>query len=102
MINTKIQLEIDLELPIFRKASTREEVAEFMGCGVFLIDREIKRGHLNARKINNGIVRIMPSDLLAWLEAAQTAPAATHEPKRRGRPRSTLETGTADQSVQKC
>jgi hypothetical protein len=88
--STKLELEIDLGLPVFQKANTREEVAEFMSCGVFLVDREIKRGNLNAVKINNGIVRILPSDLLAWLQRAQTAPSAfvaAQQPKRRGRPR---------------
>jgi hypothetical protein len=85
-----LELEVDLGLPVFQKANTREEVAEYMGCAVFLIDREIKRGNLNARKINNGIVRILPSDLLAWLERAQTAPSAlmaAQQPRRCGRPR---------------
>lgn len=90
MNSTKPELEIDLELPVFQKANTREEIAEYMNCGVFLIDREIKRGNLNARKINNGIVRILPSDLLAWLQRAETSPsalAAVGQPRRRGRPR---------------
>lgn len=86
-----MNLEIDLRLPIFQKGATRQEVAEYVDTEVYFIDREIKRGNLNASKFNKKVVRIFPGDLVRWIERAQASPEALRiatEPRRgRGRPR---------------
>ena len=59
---------------IFTRASTLEEVAEYVGCTIRFLYEEIKSGLLNARRISSGMIRIEPADLRKWLEQSQTNP----------------------------
>jgi hypothetical protein len=63
---------IDFNHPIFQKASTCAEIGEFLGTDEKFLFREISRGNLRDRKFNARMLRILPQDLIAWLERAQT------------------------------
>jgi len=49
-----------------------EEVAQWLGCTVKFLRKEIGSGHLRARKLGKRFIRIMPSDLKMWLDEAAT------------------------------
>jgi excisionase family DNA binding protein len=71
----------------FQRPHSIEEVAEYLGSTRDYIGRQIYSGKLRARKLSAKFVRIMPSDLIEWLDAAATKPiAAPHQTKHSRRP----------------
>jgi hypothetical protein len=64
--------QIEVTHPVFKKASTLEEIATFAGTDARFIRREIAKGNLKARKFNSRMIRILPLDLIAWLKRAET------------------------------
>ena len=77
--------DVDINHPVFKKASTLEEIAAFAGTDERFIRREIERGNLRGRKFNRRMLRILPVDLVAWLEKAETIaePESSAEPPQR-------------------
>jgi hypothetical protein len=69
-------LSSDFKHPVFEKASTFQEVAEFLGTDDRFVEREALAGRLHVRRFNARVIRIMPWDLVEWLS---TTPVAEKE-----------------------
>jgi hypothetical protein len=65
------------DAPVFRRASTLREVADFLSVDRTFVMKAAAEGHLTVRKLSHKTVRILPQDLIAWLESAARGPAAT-------------------------
>jgi hypothetical protein len=65
---------VDFDHPVLKKASTFEQVADFLGTDIRFVEREAQRGKLQVVRFNKRAIRIMPWHLLEWLEKAATAP----------------------------
>jgi hypothetical protein len=78
-------LSFDFNHVVFQRAASFKEVAEFLNTDVSFIEREAHRGKLKVRKFSHRMIRILPHDLIAWLEGATRAnpqgrPARAPEP----------------------
>jgi excisionase family DNA binding protein len=62
---------VQTEEPIYDRARNVDEIAAYIDSTPQFVRDEITRGRLKARKIGR-LVRVMPSDLRAWLEKAAT------------------------------
>jgi excisionase family DNA binding protein len=57
----------DSEAAFYATARSYFEVAEFFRVSYPYVKREAHEGRLRVTKLSRGVVRIMPSDLIAWV-----------------------------------
>ena len=67
------------EETLFSKAQSPESVATYLGCSQRFVLDEIRAGRLLGRKLGHNLIRIMPSDLRAWLDRAAMQSAKRQE-----------------------
>jgi excisionase family DNA binding protein len=53
----------------FDRPVTKKEAAETLSCTERFLEEEIARGHLRAAKLGLRAVRLLPCDVLQWLNA---------------------------------
>jgi hypothetical protein len=58
--------------PIFDRPRSPEDLAVFFGCTPKFIYKEIREGRLRGRKFSDRMIRVMPSDIIEWLNNAAT------------------------------
>jgi hypothetical protein len=54
------------------KPRTKTELCEWIGCCPRFLESEISSGRLRVRRLSARLVRIMPSDIQAWLDQASS------------------------------
>jgi hypothetical protein len=63
--------------PFLSKPRTKTELCEWIGCCPRFLESEISAGRLRVRRLSARLVRIMPSDIQAWLDQALSVTTET-------------------------
>jgi excisionase family DNA binding protein len=58
--------------PFFSRARSIREIAAYIDSSEEFVEEKIHAGELRARKLSPRFIRVLPADLLAWLERGST------------------------------
>lgn len=73
----------DYNDPIFKTASSPRQISEYLKIDKTFLYSQIRKGRLKVRELSPKCLRILPQDLIRWLETTSRTPAAAEaEPKK--------------------
>jgi hypothetical protein len=70
---------MDQKDPFLSRPRTKAEVCEWLNFTPRFLESEISHGRLRVRRLSARLIRIMPADIISWLDKAASQPVTVDQ-----------------------